>query len=78
MLFIVARDQPDLLASLEREFASEREVQVLFDRRYGERRQQPLRVVEDRRRLDRRMRPQVDAHLQAIGWVVVHTERAPA
>ncbi len=37
-LFIVSRQQLDLYRYLSREFSSEVDVQVILDRRYGERR----------------------------------------
>ena len=39
LLFIVARDQLDLWHHLKRDFAQEAEVEVILDRRRGERRQ---------------------------------------
>lgn len=77
MLFIVARDQPDLYMSLQREFADEGDIEVFLDRRLGQRRRQQAASVPDRRRGDRRARPKVDAHLRSIGWAVVHPDRPP-
>jgi hypothetical protein len=67
MLFIVARDDPGLYESLRREFADEPEVEVILDRRAGERRTGP---GDERRR-----RPEVDERLQALGWAIVHPDR---
>ena len=77
MLFIVARDQPDLYLSLQREFEDEPDIEVMLDRRLAERRRERLHGVPERRRSDRRARPHVDLHLRSIGWAVVHPERPP-
>ncbi len=78
MLFIVARDQPSLYETLLREFGTERDVAVLYDRRIGERRRQQGSYPADRRRGERRVRPDVDAQLQSLGWVLVRRERSAA
>lgn len=53
-LFIVRRDQEALYAHLRQAFAGSRVVQVILDRRQGDRRRQAQPVGEDRRRGDRR------------------------
>jgi hypothetical protein len=75
MLFIVARDQQALYDTLRREFGSERDVEVLYDRRFGERRRQRVPWPQDRRRGERRARPDVDAQLQSLGWALVRGAR---
>jgi hypothetical protein len=77
MLFLVARDQPDLYLSLQREFADEPDIEVMLDRRLGQRRRERLNSGPERRRSDRRARPNVDLHLRSIGWAVVHPDRPP-
>jgi hypothetical protein len=75
MLFIVARDQPALYQTLLTEFGAERDIEVLYDRRFRERRRQQVMWPEERRRGDRRNRPDVDSQLQSLGWVLVRSAR---
>ncbi len=53
-LFIVARERAQLFAHLQREFAGSADVEVLLDRRRGERRERLLPHEPDRRQADRR------------------------
>ena len=53
-LFIVARGDDHLYEDLRQQFAANPEVEVLVDRRYGERRQSRTPSDSDRRRGDRR------------------------
>lgn len=76
MLFIVARDHPALYETLLREFGAERDVAVLYDRRFGERRGQQVAWPDERRRGERRIRPDVDAQLASLGWALVRRARA--
>jgi hypothetical protein len=76
MLFIVARDQPTLYETLLREFGPDRDVAVLYDRRFGERRRQQVRWPAERRQGERRLRPDVDAQLQSLGWALVRRGRS--
>lgn len=78
MLFIVAREQPTLYETLLREFGAERNVAVLYDRRFGERRRQQVTRPDERRRGERRSRPDVDAQLQSLGWALVRRARSAA
>ncbi len=61
-LFIVSRDQPDVYNRLARDFAADKEVQVILDRRVGERRQRAQGNGPERRRTGRRRQPE--------GWTV--------
>ncbi len=61
-LFIVSRDQPDVYDRLMRDFAEDKEVEVLLDRRVGERRQRGQADAPGRRRSYRRRHPE--------GWTV--------
>jgi hypothetical protein len=73
-LFIVARQQPHLYSYLLREFSEEPDVQVIMDRRFGERRRRgDRRTVPrgDRRQGDRRGKLEIDAQLAAIGYAFV-------
>ena len=75
LLFIVSRDESTLYDVLRREFASEREVNVMLDRRVVQRRRNggPPRG-DERRHSDRRVHAQVEAGLRSLGWAV-HSDR---
>ncbi len=70
-LFIVARNQRELFDHLSRAFAKHEAVEVLLDRRGGERRQRQTDApVLERRRGDRR-RNAVDEQIRTFGWALV-------
>ncbi len=78
MIFVVARDQPVLFETLRREFASDREIDVVMDRRHGERRQTAIPYAEERRRAERRVRNDVEMQLRSLGWALVRSPRTQA
>lgn len=53
-VYVVPRDRPELEAQLEREFAGDPEVEVVLDRRRGERRRGEAPCALERRRSERR------------------------
>lgn len=53
-LFIVARDRPEILARVQERLQGDPRVEVIADRRYGERRTSSVPPAVDRRRTDRR------------------------
>lgn len=67
-LFIVARDRSDLYRYLSQTFADAENVEVIFDRRSTERRDVPTPTSPDRRRRERRGRPQVEEELRTVGY----------
>ena len=67
-LFIVARDRSDLYRYLSQTFADAENVEVIFDRRSTERRELATPTNPDRRRRERRTRPNVDEELRAVGY----------
>jgi hypothetical protein len=69
-LFIVARPEVGLHDYLSGHFAGRPDVEVTYDRRYGERRQRDERVPIERRRAARR-RHSVAVELAAIGVAIV-------
>jgi hypothetical protein len=74
-LFIVARDQPELCAHLQREFVHEEGVQVVLDRRRGDRRR--LRATGrdgDRRRIERRAHPPIQHELNTLNFALVRAD----
>jgi hypothetical protein len=73
-LFIVARQQLDLYRYLSREFSTEPEVEVIMDRRYGERRLQGERRASprgDRRGPDRRGHAEIGSQINTLGYAFV-------
>ena len=61
-LYIVSRDKTALYEKLKHDFAEDREVEVVLDRRSAQRRQQVSEHKPERRRADRR--------LPLDGWTV--------
>ncbi len=70
-VLIVSRGQDALYRHLVREFEGNEKVRVILDRRQGERRQAAAANTSDRRRVNRRSRPQVDAEMRSTGYAVV-------
>ena len=80
-LFIVAKDQHDLYRYLAREFATEPDVQVILDRRRGERRlggEAPVTRRDDRRRTQRRVQKDVGTQISTLGYAFVRLNRSSA
>jgi len=71
VLIVVARDQPDLWQSLTRHFEANKDVQVLLDRRQGERRQRVQTYERDRRGPDRRRPPCIENDVSSRQYVIV-------
>jgi hypothetical protein len=68
-IFIVARDRPDLYRYLSQTFSDAENVQVIWDRRAGERRAAPVNAHDpERRRGERRRRPAVEHELRNVGY----------
>ena len=70
-LFIVSRPHSALYEYLLGRFAGDKNVQVILDRRLGERRQQEFPVGLERRRAQRRSRPEIDAELASSSHMIV-------
>lgn len=77
LLFLVARDQPDLWDQLNKEFSSN-DVAVVVDRRIRERRRGEQANEEERRRLDRRSREEIDREVRSRGFSVIRLEPGDA
>ena len=73
-LFIVARDQPDLWHHLRQDFAEDEEIQVVLDRRRGERRQHVWAHDPERRQADRRL-ASIDRDLRYRSFVILHQQQ---
>ena len=79
-LFIVAADRPDIYAQALREvgaFGITVDVEIVFDRRRGERRQ-PGRPFDSASRRNDRRRIVVEPELQAKGWAFISAHRNSA
>lgn len=73
-LFIVARERPDILARMRERFANDLRIEVLLDRRHGERRASVIARVPERRGSDRR-RPTKLVNNLSVYPVVVAQKR---
>ncbi len=73
-VFVVARDSAYLAGYLRDRFKDRPEVEIVMDRRRGERRREKAEAAEaapDRRGSDRRARPTVDEELRLSSCVFV-------
>jgi len=75
-IFIVARDRPDLYRYLSQTFSDAENVQVIWDRRGGERRaaSNPHIVAGrplERRHGERRQRATVEPELRTVGYAFI-------
>jgi hypothetical protein len=70
-LLIVARHRRELYEEVKRAFAGHESVEVILDRRGGERRQRKGAPTLDKRRRDRRSRSVIEEQLRTIGWSLV-------
>ena len=71
-ILVVAKNQPGLFEYLRQDFSEDPDVQVVIDRRSGDRRQRAQAwTAERRRQSDRRRHPALDEKLQSIGFAVV-------
>lgn len=73
-LFIVSRLEPQLFEYLSREFASEDDVKVIYDRRVGERRRSTGSYDVERRRSDRRTLAHVSRQISSLGYAFVRVD----
>jgi hypothetical protein len=71
VLIVVPRTRIDLYQSLKRSFADDAKAEVVLDRRFKDRRVKSVGHDRERRRADRRRRPDIDAQLKADRWVTV-------
>jgi ribosomal protein S18 acetylase RimI-like enzyme len=70
LLYVVARDRPWLYERLRHEFAHAADIEVVLDRRVGERRRAASPIPAERRQADRRQR-KVEALLRQHGCALV-------
>ena len=69
-LFIVARRVPMTYATMKDTCRRYGDIEVILDRRHGQRRRLALPTASDRRMHERRSR-KIDVVLKQLGWVVV-------
>ncbi len=72
-VFIVGQDQLDLRDYFARWFSEIPEVEVVSDRRRGERRQGGHNHEPERRQVDRRFNPGVNEEIRQTGFAIVGT-----
>ncbi len=72
LLFLVAWNRPDLWDYLRRWFAEVQNVEVILDRRRGERRRLARPDGSERRRAPRRRQPGLDDELRSTGFAITH------
>jgi len=70
-MYIVARDHPELFAYLRDRFSCDGTVEVILDRRFAQRRQGRAYHAPERRREDRRRRPEVDQELKIRAHAII-------
>ena len=71
-LFIVASSERDLYEHLRETLRSHEDIEVIMDRRSGERRRpRSDAAVPERRCGERRRRPHIDAQIRSLGVAVI-------
>jgi hypothetical protein len=70
-LFVVSRYHAELYRYLKERFAGDSAVIIILDRRVAERRRLRRTVAAERRRGERRSRPDVDAELQQRSHAII-------
>ena len=76
-VYIVARDHPELYAYLRDRFTCDGDVEVILDRRVAERRRDDVPCDPDRRRADRRSRPEVEIELAKRSHAIITVPDPP-
>jgi hypothetical protein len=71
LVFVVRRERTKLHESLQHALGAEPKVDIVFDRRVGDRRRQDATHIIERRRWDRRSRFFADAEVAVRGWTIV-------
>jgi len=79
LLFVVARDRLDRYQDLRQRFANGSDVEVILDRREGDRRDREHAFTGvERRRRERRRRFHVERELKMLGWSMIDTDEVPS
>lgn len=77
LLFVVARNQPQIYEHLARSLSGNEYIHVVIDRRLRERRRAGRRPDQERRRADRRVRPHEPAEFYPLGYTIVRRSGRP-
>ena len=77
-MFIIARRHPELYDYLSARFADDAGVAVVLDRRFAPRRRRALPAAAERRRGERRARPEIDEQIRATSLAVVTAPKTAA
>jgi hypothetical protein len=72
-ILVVAKNQRSLFEYLRLDFAEDPDVQVVMDRRRGDRRRERQPWTDERRQAERRTRA-VDEKLSSIGFAIIRSE----
>jgi hypothetical protein len=70
-VFVVSRRHPDLYQYLRERFASDTAVEIILDRRVSQRRQRHTSHHVERRRVERRQRPEVEQELETRSHAII-------
>jgi hypothetical protein len=70
LVFVVSRQQPDRYDFLKRAFSDEETVEIVLDRRCGQRRRQSVASDTERRRSDRRTMDR-NGEIDRLGWTLI-------
>ncbi len=77
-LVIVSRNRPDLYTHIRQLFFTDSRYQLIFDRRRVVRRRRVTGAPAlDRRKRDRRARPEIEEEIRVQGWAVVALVGSP-
>jgi hypothetical protein len=77
LIFIVSREAEVHHEYLQRAFAGEPDVEVILDRRRADRRRRTEPTTWEYRRRERRIRPNAEERLRAVGWSIVEVHPVP-
>jgi hypothetical protein len=70
LVFVVSRQQPERYDFLKRAFSDEETVEIVLDRRRGQRRRQSVASDTERRRSDRRTMDR-NGEIDRLGWTLI-------
>lgn len=70
LVFVVSRQQPERYDFLKRAFSDEETVEIVLDRRRGQRRRESVTSDTERRRSDRRTMDR-NGEIDRLGWTLI-------
>jgi hypothetical protein len=71
LLFVVSREQPQLYEYLVRSLSGSDAIEIVLDRRHHDRRGGSVAPARERRRRQRRIRPDEPAQFFPLGYTIV-------